>query len=136
MLMIPYVQFDGQCREAFDAYASLFGGTVGMAMTYADAPIETHAVPGTEGRIMHAVLKFGTMTLMGCDTMPGCLPPERAYSLSLHPADIAEAERLYAALSEGGTVRMALQETFWAHRFGTVTDRFGIPWMVSCDKPG
>ena len=134
MKMYPYVNFDGQCRAAFDAYAAILGGRITIAMTYADAPMETHCPEELKGRIMHTCLVAGDVVLMGSDFAGPGYEGQKGFSVSLHPADPAEADRIYAALAEGGAVRMPIQETFWAHRFGMLIDRFGTPWIVSCDK--
>ncbi|PZR51895.1 MAG: VOC family protein, partial [Stutzerimonas stutzeri] len=90
-------------------------------------------------RIMHACLNLGDSTLMASDTLPGDTcgggPYEgiKGCSISLHPTRVAEAEQLFAALGEGGTVIMPLEKTFWAERFGMLTDRFGLSWMVNCE---
>ena len=136
MKLIPYLHFDGQCREAFDFYARVLGGTIGITMTYGQAPIPTHVAEEAKDRIMHMVLHAREITLMGSDRQPGKTETASGFHLSLHPTDPAEAERLYGALADGGAVHMPLQETFWAHKFGMVADRFGTPWMVSCDKTG
>ena len=99
-------------------------------------PVPTHVPDEAKHRIMHMVLHAREITLMGSDAPPGMAEGAKGFHLSLHPAEPAEAERIYQALAEGGTVRMPLQETFWAHRFGMVADKFGTPWMVSCDKTG
>jgi PhnB protein len=84
---------------------------------------------------MHARLKVGDFRLMGSDSPPGHYEPMKGMSVTLTIDDPAEAERVYNALSEKGSVRMAIQETFWAKRFAMFTDRFGTPWMINCDKP-
>ena len=134
MKAIPYVHFDGQCRAAFEFYAAVLRGEIGLIMTYRDAPVPVHLPDAAKDRIMHAVLVAGELRLMGSDMPPGMFEGAKGFSVSINPADPAEAERIHTALAEGGTVRMALQETFWAHRFGMLTDKFGTPWMVSCDK--
>lgn len=137
MKVAPYIHFDGQCREAFEFYAATLGGRMNMLMTYADAPVPTHVSEAEKGRVMHCSLSVGDDIIMGSDAPPGMFEGKMGFSISLHPAEPAEAEQIYAALAENGTVRMPIQETFWAHRFAMLTDRFGTSWMVSCDKtPG
>lgn len=82
---------------------------------------------------MHGEVRLPGGILMGSDAPTGS-GTARRFALSLHPQDPAEAERIFAALSEGGTIDMPLQETFWSVRFGMLTDRFGIPWMVNCEQ--
>ena len=134
MKVAPYIHFDGQCREAFDFYARVLDGRLNLTMTYADSPVPTQIAEAEKGRIMHTSLSVGSEVIMGSDAPPGLFDGRQGFSISLHPTDPAAAERIYEALAEGGTVRMPLQETFWAERFGMVTDRFGTPWMISCDK--
>ena len=134
MKLYPYVHFDGQCRAAFEYYAALLGGRITIGLTYGESPVETHCPEEMKGRIMHTCLVAGDLVLMGSDYAGPGFEGVRGASVSLHVAEPAEAERIYAALAEGGAVRIAMHETFWAHRFAMLTDRFGIPWHVSCDK--
>ena len=83
---------------------------------------------------MHARLVIGDVPLLGADAVPGTYESPRGFSILLHPNDANEAERLFHALSENGTVRMPLQETFWAARFGAVTDQFGVTWTINHEK--
>lgn len=141
MHMNPYLSFDGTCEEAFGHYAKVLGGSVEAMMRYADAPAgegpgEGCAPDLSPEKIMHARLRLGDRVLMASDSPPGMYRKPQGISVSLNLEDPKEAERIYAALSEGGQVMMALQETFWAQRFGMFTDRFGTPWMVNCGKEG
>lgn len=138
MKINPYLNFGGDCREAFEFYETVLGGTISMIMPYADMPPgeDDFVLPeGWEDKVMHVSLQVGDVTLMGSD-MPGdqyIVPQGIHISLSIETPE--QAETVFAALSESGTVTMPLMETFWAHRFGTVTDRFGTPWMINCEKP-
>jgi len=85
-------------------------------------------------KILHARLVIGDTALLGADALPGSYESPRGFSLMLSLDDAGETERVFSALAENGTVRMPLQETFWAHRFGVLTDRFGIPWAINCEK--
>jgi len=85
---------------------------------------------------MHGRMEIAGNVLMGGDAPPGRFVPQAGFSVSLNIDDPAEAERVYAALSEGGSVHMTLQETFWAERFAMFADKFGIPWMINCEKTG
>lgn len=132
----PYLVFDGTCEEAFLFYARCLGGTLAPMSRFADAPGCEDFPAEYRQRIMHARLEIGgpqgTQVLMGSDNHPAH-PYEGVKGCSIAVAvDGAEdAERIFAALSEGGTVAMPIQETFWAQRFGMCTDRFGVPWMVN-----
>jgi PhnB protein len=130
----PYLSFDGRCAEAFNFYASVLGGTILTLMPYGGSPMANAVSEGWQDKVMHARLKVGNQIIMGSDSMPGQYEPPRGHSLSISVADAAEAERIFPALAEGGTVHMALQATFWAVRFGVLQDRFGIAWMVNCEQ--
>lgn len=123
-----YLMFNGNCREAMEFYAKAFGGELHV-MTWAEAP-----QPPTEGAdlVMHSRLTSGSVLLMASDT-PGDRPPTpagRNVGLSIECSSREEEERLFAALSEGGTVMMPLQDTFWGAFYGMLTDKFGIWWML------
>jgi PhnB protein len=133
MRFIPYLDFDGDCREAFDFYAQVFRGQVTMRMTYGESPVAADMPPATHGRVMHSQLEAAGTILMGADGPPHARSHKGCVNAQVD--DIAEAERNFAALAQGGTVQMAVAETFWAHRFGMLVDRFGKAWMVNCLKP-
>ncbi len=128
MKMTTYVNFAGTCAEAFRFYETHLGGTIGMMMTHGQAPDQSQVKPEWKDAVLHARISIGGTELMGAD-IPGAQPMRSAY-LSLAVESDAEAERVFAALSEGGEVFMAMQETFFATRFGQLRDRFGINWMV------
>lgn len=130
-----YVFFDSNCREAFEFYQSLGIGRIETMMTNAEAPAGMGASPGRETNIMHASIRIGDNALMGSDMPPGSYAKPQGFCIHLSVPDLAEAERIFAALSAGGAVQMALEETFWALRCGACTDRFGIPWMIGVDRP-
>ena len=133
MKFIPYLDFDGNCREAFDFYATAFNGSISMRMTYGESPMAGEMPPDTHGRIMHSQLQTADGILMGADGPPHA--PSSSGCVNLDVDTPAEAERLFTALSEGAAIQMPLGETFWAHRFGMLTDRYGKAWMVNCLKP-
>lgn len=130
MKLNPYLTYDGQCREAFDHYQRILGGTVEM-MTHGDSPVCDEIPSAWHDRIMHACLVAGDNMLMGSDAPPQHFEQPAGFAVALAFDEPAEAERVFHALAEGGVVRMPMQETFWAARFGMVTDRFGIPWVVN-----
>jgi PhnB protein len=137
----PHLNFNGDCAAAFRFYQEVFGAPEPYMMTFAESPMGEQVPEPAKAKIMHASLQVGPVTLMGADApeLPGV--PESAYrapqgmSVSINVDEPAEAERLFARLSEGGSVQMPLAETFWSPRFGMCTDRFGIPWMVNCEGP-
>jgi PhnB protein len=129
----PYLSFNGQCEEAFKFYEKHLGGKITFMMTYGDAPGHESIPPEWAKRIMHVTLALGDRLLQGADA-PGEYEKPQGFSISLGMSDAAEAERIFKALEEKGVVGMPLQETFWALRFGVVTDQFGTPWLINCEK--
>jgi PhnB protein len=105
-----------------------------MMMTYGDSPAPEPTPPELRSRIMHARLTVGDATLMGSDAPPQFFSQPQGFSVSIAVTDADESERIFKELADGGTVRMPLQETFWAKRFGVFIDRFGTPWMVNCEQ--
>lgn len=133
MKIEPYLMFDGNCAEAFQYYAQHLGGTIVHTMKFSEAPEGEGCGPELGDKIMHAAIVIDGRTLMGSDAASEYCPYEkpRGISLALNPTSVEEAERVFAALSDGGKVEMALAKTFWSESFGTCTDRFGIPWMIN-----
>jgi PhnB protein len=133
----PYLGFDGTCAEAFRFYEEVLGGKIVMMMTYADMPAGQGPppTPETAKRIMHARLMVGDVPLMGGDAPPHIAAKPQGMTVNISVDTPAEADRIFEALSSGGTVTMPIGETFWARRFGMLTDRYGTPWMVNCEKP-
>jgi PhnB protein len=129
-----YLFFNGRCEEAIAFYQRALGAEVLMLMRNKESPEPPppgSMPPGSEDKVMHATLRIGTSHLMLSDGDNDGKPVFTGFSLSLDAADEAEAERLFAALSDGGTVQMPLAKTFWSPKFGMVADRFGVGWMVS-----
>lgn len=129
----PYLFFGGRCDEALTFYQRALGATVDRVMRFKESPDPPPpgVLPaGFEDKIMHSSFRVGGTTVMASD---GCEPDQKfaGFSLSLSVPTEAEADRAFAALAEGGQVRMPLGKTFWTSRFGMVTDRFGVGWMVS-----
>jgi PhnB protein len=135
MQLNPYLNFSGQCEEAFKLYESVLGGQILATMTYGETPMKDHTPPEFHGKIAHMRMTVGGTLLMGSDSPPDRFEPMRGITVALGIDEPAEAERVFHALADGGTVTMPIQETFWARRFGMLTDRFGTPWMVNCEKP-
>ena len=133
----PYLMFGGRCEEALNFYRTALGATVEMMMKFSDSPVPVPAdkiPPGFEKKVMHSSFRIGETTLMASD---GCEVnnPFKGFSLALSVATEAESDRLFNALAEGGKVTMPLSKTFWSPRYGMVTDRFGIDWMVMVPAP-
>jgi PhnB protein len=133
MTMHTYVNFAGTCAEAFRFYEKHLGGTIGMMMTQGEAPDQSRVRPEMKDAVLHARISIGGTQLLGAD-IPGAEPMRSAY-LSLGADSDADAERMFAALSDGGQVFMPMQETFFATRFGQLRDRFGINWMILRERP-
>jgi PhnB protein len=135
MQLNPYLTFNGQCEAAFKFYERCLAGKIEAMIPHAGTPAEAHTPPEWRNKILHARLIVDGQVLMGSDAPPDRYQAPKGISVSLQVTDPAEAERIFQALAENGTVQMAIQETFWAARFGMVADRFGIPWMINCERP-
>ena len=135
MKITPYLNFKGDCAEALAFYEEVFHGKIIFQQTFGESPMKEDVGPALQGTIMHATLQIGDDTIHACDAPPHIFKPPQGFSISYATTDTVAAERIFAALAEGGNVLMPLTQTFWAERFGMVTDRFGIPWMINCDKP-
>ena len=135
----PYLFFNGRCEEAVSFYGKALGAEVEMMMRHKDSPEPMPSgmlPPGFEDKIMHVSFRVGATTIMGSD---GCSVEKTSFegfSLSLAVGSEAEADRVFAALADGGQVRMPLSQTFWSPRFGMVQDRFGVGWMVTVPPAG
>lgn len=134
MQMNPYLFFDGQCEEAFKFYAKLLGGKIEAMMTHEGTPAADQVPAEWRSKIIHARLNLGGQILMASDAPPDRQQKPQGFSINISVESPAEAERLFHALEENGAVTMPIGETFWATRFGMLTDRFGIPWMINCEK--
>ena len=133
MTMQTYVNFAGKCAEAFRFYEKHLGGRIDMMMTHGQAPDQSQVKPDWKDAVLHARIAIGGTELMGAD-IPAAEPMRSAY-LSLSVDSDADAERIFAALSDGGQVFMPMQETFFATRFAQLRDRFGINWMIMRERP-
>jgi PhnB protein len=135
MRLNPYLNFDGRCEEAFRFYEKLLGGKIEALMMFEGSPMASRTPAEWRKKIMHARVSVGDQLLMGSDPPPEHYAKPQAFAVSLQVDSAAEADRIFQALSDGGKVTMPIQETFWAIRFGMLVDRFGIPWMIDCEKP-
>jgi PhnB protein len=128
---------NGKCAEAVRFYERTLGGKIEMIMKFGDSPQPEHCPAGAEHLVMHASLKVGDRTLMASD-VPASMPekPMGGFSLSLAYDSPDEARRVFDALSQGGTVKMPMQKTFWAETYGMLVDQFGTPWMVGGGMQG
>jgi PhnB protein len=129
------LSFKGECESAFKLYERLLGAKPEFVITWGASPLAAEVPPEWHEKMLFARLRTRHMTLLGGDVLPSSYRRPTGFTLCLSADDEAEAERLFAALAEGGSVEMALQATFFAARYGVVTDRFGIPWEIRCRTP-
>ena len=136
MKVEPYLFFNGHCEEAMLFYQQAIGAEVIFQMRMDESPTPTQPgslPPGFENKIMHASLRIGDSTVMVSDGNSDMQPSFKGFSLSLGVDDVAEAERKFNALAQGGKITVPLAATFWSPCFGMLEDRFGVGWMVSVD---
>lgn len=134
MRLHPYLSFNGNCEAAFKAYERALDGKIVFLATYKGSPMENEVPPEWGGKVMHATLVCGDQVLGGADVYGDKFRETHGIALTIDTQDDAQAERIFTALSQGATVQMPLQETFWAKRFGMLRDRFGIPWILNCEQ--
>jgi PhnB protein len=127
-----YLSFQGRAQEALDFYASAIGAKVDMVMRFKDGPpeMQSQIAPEMKDKVMHAAFHVGKTQLMATDGDCNNTPTFSGVSLTLNAGSNDEAEKLFAALGQGGKVTMPMSETFFAHRFGVLADKFGVKWMV------
>jgi PhnB protein len=135
MNLNPYLFFNGQCEAAFKLYERVLGGKIIAMLPHEATPAAAQVPPEWQKKIIHARLQLGDQLLMGCDAPPGHYHESKGYSVTLRVDTPDEAERAFKALADGGTVRMPLDKTFFAQKFGMLADKFGIPWIVICENP-
>ena len=132
MQLEPYLFFHGTCEEALKFYANCFDGTIVGLTRFAGSPMEQNVAPEYRDKVMHASLVAGDLKFMASDGNPGSPPDgEDDIALSVATSNAAEGERVFNALCEGGKVEQPLADAFWGGKFGMVTDRFGVQWMVT-----
>jgi PhnB protein len=126
----PYLMFDGRCDEALEFYKKAIGLEVEMLMRFKDAPDPSMISPGSADKVMHAQVRIGDSTVLASDGRCLGKPNFQGFTLTISAKTEAEAEKLFGALGEGGQVTMPLAKTFFSPRFGMLTDKFGVGWMV------
>lgn len=135
MQIVTSLSFQGQCREAFEFYAKVLGGKITAALPYGDGMPGVPPHPQYKTWLMHCWMDVGDQAIMGADMdtawAPNIEKPKNGFDVTLHTPDLAEARRWFDELSEGGKPGMPFGETFWSPGFGSFTDKFGIPWMIS-----
>jgi len=134
MQVQPYLFFDGRCEEAVDFYRRALGAEVQLLMRYKDSPEPPPpgmVAPGSENKVMHVAMRIGEAVVMASDGSCSGQTRFAGFSLSITVPTAVDADRVFAALADGGTVTMPLTQTFWSPRFGMLSDRFGVGWMVN-----
>jgi PhnB protein len=136
MKFSPHItlHFNGQCEAAFKFYEQCFDGKIQFTLTWGASPMADQAPPEWGGKLLHARITIGDIDVIGGDVLPAHYQPPKGFSILLSLDEPERADRIFRMLSENGTVQMAMQETFWARRYGMVTDHFGIPWEINCEK--
>src|SRR3954447_16076743 len=135
MKLNTYLNYGGNCGEAFRFYEKELGGKINMLMTHGQSPVAGSLGPEMKDAVLHASLTLGDTVIMASDVPPDRFQTMRSVYLSLTVESDADAERIYALLSEGGQIFMPMQETFFATRFAQLRDRFGTSWMIMHEKP-
>lgn len=126
--------FNGECDAAFALYQQCFGAAVTFRLEWSAPEMGDAAPADWRDKVAHATLTMGGTTLHGSDALPAHYERPQGFHLQINLDDADAAERMFAQLADGGRVNMPLQETFWAKRFGSVVDRFGIPWAINCGE--
>ena len=134
MQLNPYLCFNGDCEAALHFYEQVLGARIDCLLRHEGTPAEAQTPPDWRRKVLHARLNLNGQTVMASDAPPSCYEQPKGFSINVSVQDPGEAERIFRALAEDGQVRMPIGETFWAERFGMLVDRFGIPWMVNCEK--
>jgi PhnB protein len=129
------IGFNGDCDAAFAFYEQCLGGKRRMTMTWASSPMAKDAPAGWGDKVLYAEIIVGGVELAGGDMTPEQYKAPTGISIMLRISDVADAERVFKELSNGGKIQMPMSETFWALRYGGVTDKFGVPWQINCPKP-
>lgn len=135
MTIAPYLFFEGQCEAAFNLYQTVLGGRIVAMLRPGDVPGSEASPPEMLDKVMHACLELDGQHLMASDCPQGQYSRPQGFAVQFAPASAEEAERIFTALAEGGSVTMPLAQTFWAERFGMLVDRYGTPWMINYAPP-
>ena len=136
MKLRTYLNYGGNCEQAFRFYEQHLGGKITALMTHGQVPAPANVPPELKDKILHARLSIGGTELLASDVPPEHFQPMRSVYLSLSLDSTSEAERVYALLSEGGQIFMPMQETFFAFQFAMLRDKFGTSWMIIHERPG
>lgn len=131
MQINPYLHFNGNCEQAFNFYVTAIGAKIDVMMHVEGSPAAAQMPPEMASKVLHAQLSIDGEVIMGSDAPPAHFEKIQGITVALQIEDPAEGAKVFAALSEGGTVRMAYGATFWSKGFGMCVDKFGVPWMVN-----
>lgn len=131
----PYLNFNGDCAEAMQFYAEVFGGEVTFVQTFGESGMAADMPPEMHDMVMHATLQIGDRIIMASDDPTGKYKSPCGFHVQTGFPDFDKAKSIFTALSEGGTITMPFEKTFWTEGFGITRDRFGTPWMVNFDDP-
>jgi PhnB protein len=135
MKLYTYLNYGGNCREAFRFYEEHLGGKITMMSTHGEMPSANNVARELKDTILHARIEIGETVLMAADVPPERFQPMRSAYLSLLVDSVEVAERIYALLSDGGQIFMPMAETFFAFRFAMLRDKFGTSWMILNERP-
>ena len=135
MKLYTYLNYGGNCAQAFRFYEEHLGAKIIMMMTHGQQPNPQSVPPDRKDAILHARISIGETELMGADVPPERFQPMRSAYLSLLVNSTEEAERIYTVLSDGGEIFMKMEETFFAFRFAMLRDKFGTSWMILHERP-
>ena len=133
MQISPYLSFKGDCEAAFKFYEQCLGGQLGAIFRYGGTSLVNQVPADWQDKVMHGSVTVGEQVLMGGDMAPESYEAPKGFTLSIQIKGVADAERIYHELANGGRVVLPLEKTFWAARFGMLVDRFGIPWQINCE---
>lgn len=134
MQVTAYLHFNGDCEAALKFYERALGGKIDCLIRYEGTPAEQQAPAEFHNKVLHGRLNLNGQVIMASDCPPGRYHKPQGFAITLGVSDAGEAERVFNSLAGDGSVTMPIQETFWAVRYGMVTDRFGTPWMINCEK--
>ena len=135
MRLNTYLNYGGNCAEAFRFYAEHLGARIGMMMKHGDMPDTSKVLPEMSDAVLHAQITIGDSVIMASDVPPDRFKPMRSVYLALNVESDPEAERIFKILADGGEIYMPMQETFFASRYAILRDRFGTSWMIMHERP-
>ncbi|MGH9586042.1 MAG: VOC family protein [Acidobacteriaceae bacterium] len=136
MKVMTYLNFNGDCRQAFEMYERVLGGKITFMMTNGESPMADKTPPEAKDRIMHASLEIpGGGAILGADHPEGKQVQPTGFCVCAHVKEKSEGERVFKGLSEGGKIQMEFEKTFFSSGFGMCIDKFGVPWMVNTETP-